>query len=259
MPSGERSGPEHASSASSAPAAREAPPADGGAPLPAPRVARPLVEPPARGRVLVVAPHPDDEAIGPGATLALHHRLGDPIAALFVTTGVHGDRGGRDPRQYVALRRREAEAAAAVLGIARTEFWEHPDGMVVTAADLAAVVERFVDLLRRERPDVVYAPHAGEAHSDHHYVALAVARARARLAGEGAAPRLLGYEVWSPLAPDWAVDVASVYETKLAAIRCYASQLERNDIPRAVDGLNRFRAVLLPPGGRYAEVFEERA
>jgi LmbE family N-acetylglucosaminyl deacetylase len=235
----------------------------GGTPLAAPRIARPLVEPPVRGRVLVVAPHPDDEAIGPGATLALHHRLGDPIGALFVTSGLHGDRGARSPQEYVALRRAEAQAAAAVLGIGRTEFWDYPDGMVVTEADLGAVVERLADLLRRERPDVVYAPHAGETHSDHHFVALAVARARARLAGTGAAPdgapRVLGYEVWSPLEPDWAVDVASVYETKLRAIRCYASQLERNDIPRAVDGLNRFRAVLLPPGGRYAEVFEEPA
>jgi LmbE family N-acetylglucosaminyl deacetylase len=209
--------------------------------------------------VLVVAPHPDDEAIGPGATLALHHQLGDPISAVFVTSGIHGDRGARSPGEYVALRRSEAEAAATVLGISRTEFWDYPDSMVVTEADLAAVAERFVDVMVRERPVLVYAPHAGETHSDHHFVALAVARARKRLAADGIAPRVLGYEVWSPLEPDWAVDVASVYETKLAAIRCYGSQLERNDIPRAVDGLNRFRAVLLPPGGQYAEVFEERA
>jgi LmbE family N-acetylglucosaminyl deacetylase len=243
MSPGERSAEDRASSAA----------------LPAPRVARPLTGPPARGRVLVVAPHPDDEAIGPGATLALHHRLGDPVSALFVTSGVHGDRGGRGPQEYVAQRRGEAEAAAAELGIGRTEFWDYPDGMVVTEADLEAVVARLAELLARERPDVVYAPHAGEAHSDHHFVALAVARALARARPAGSAPRRFGYEVWSPLEPDWAVDVGAVYETKLAAIRCYASQLERNDIPRAVDGLNRYRAVLLPPGGSYAEVFEERA
>jgi LmbE family N-acetylglucosaminyl deacetylase len=223
--------------------------------LPAPKVARPLTAPPARGRVLVVAPHPDDEAIGPGATLVLHRQLGDEVSALFVTSGVHGDQGGaRDPAAYVARRQAEARAAAEVLGIGRTEFWGYPDGMVVTAADLAAVTARLADLLARAAPDVIYAPHLRESHSDHHFVARAVERAH-RAAGSRA--RLYGYEVWSPLEADLAVDVGAVYPRKLEAIRCYASQLERNDIPCAVDGLNRYRAVLLPPGGRHAEVFAE--
>ncbi len=221
--------------------------------LPAPKVARPLTAPPARGRVLVVAPHPDDEAIGPGATLLLHRALGDPVDALFVTSGVHGDhRHAHDPAAYVATRQAEARAAAAVLGIGRTEFWAYPDGMVVTAADLAAVTARLADLFARTRPDVIYAPHLLESHSDHHFVALAVQAAH-RDARSAAA--LFGYEVWSPLDADLAVDVGAVYPRKLEAIRCYASQLEQNDIPRAVDGLNRYRAVLLPPGGQHAEVF----
>lgn len=221
-----------------------------------PPLAKPCREPPARGPVLVVAPHPDDEAIGPGATLLLHRALGDPVDALFVTTGEHGDNGGRLPaEQYVELRRREARAAAAVLGLRELEFWDFPDGMEVTAGDLAAVAARLADVLQRRRPAVVYAPHAGEQHSDHHFVALALREAVAALPGPR--PRVLGYEVWSPARATWAVDVAAVYPAKLQAIRCYASQLERNDIPRAVDGLNRYRAVLLPPGGQYAEVFEE--
>ncbi|MHC4844967.1 MAG: PIG-L deacetylase family protein [Planctomycetota bacterium] len=225
--------------------------------LPAPKVVRPVAAPPARGKVLVVAPHPDDEAIGPGATLAAHAKAGDEIHALFVTSGVHGgDAADEDPEAYVAERRHEAEASAAVLGIGKTEFWGYPDSMVVTAGDLSAVTDRLSGLLAETRPDVIYAPHAGEQHSDHHFVALAVQRA---WRAQGCRGRLYGYEVWSPLDADIAVDVADTYPLKLDAIRCYATQLERNDIPRAVDGLNRFRAVLLPPGGQWAEVFEEYA
>ena len=61
------------------------------APLVSPGLPRTLSEPPAAGRVLVVAPHPDDETLGVGGTLALHADRGDPVHALFVTTGVNGD------------------------------------------------------------------------------------------------------------------------------------------------------------------------
>ncbi|HZM00996.1 MAG TPA: PIG-L family deacetylase, partial [Planctomycetota bacterium] len=187
-------------------------------------------------------------------------RLGDPVEALWVTSGVHGDpRGRADPGAYVALRRAEAEAAAATLGLGATEFWGYPDSMVVTEADLAAVTERLFDRIARTRPDVIYAPHPQEAHSDHHFTALAAIAAHRRALAEvgGYRGHVLGYEVWSACDPHWAVDVGSTYATKLAAIRCYASQLEHNDIPRMIDGLNRFRAVLLPPGGLWAEAFVE--
>ena len=228
--------------------------------LPNPKVARPTQEPPYRGRVLVVSPHPDDESIGPGATLVLHRRLGDPVEALWVTSGVHGDPNGRnDPERYIAVRKGEAEAAAATLGLGPTEFWGYPDSMVVTESDLAAVVERLLDVLARRKPEVVYAPHPTEAHSDHHFTSLAVIQAHRRALQEvpGYQAHVLGFEVWSACDPDWAVDVGAVYETKLAAIRCYRSQLEHNDIPRMIDGLNRYRAVLLPPGGLWAEAFVE--
>jgi len=236
--------------------------------LPAPRPPRPLTAPPHRGRVLVLAPHPDDEVIGPGGTLLLHVAAGDPVFALFLTSGVHGDNRGRyTEADYIALRRREAAAAAAVLGLSGTEFWDYPDNMVVTRGDLAAVTARLRDLVVRLAPDVIYAPHPGELHGDHHFTALAAQAAvgeLARAVAAGAAPAglarppaLLGYEVWSPLEPDWVVDTAAVHQRKLDAVRCYKSQLERNDIPRAVDGLNRFRAVLLPPGGTCAEAFRD--
>ena len=224
-------------------------------PLLVPRVARCLVEPPGRGKVLVVAPHPDDEAIGPGATLALHNKLGDGVVALFVTSGVHGDLSeSMSAAEYVKTRRREAENSAKVLGIGKTVFWEYPDSMVVTQGDMAGVVERMVQLLEEENPDVIYAPHLGEQHSDHHLVGLMVQQA---LEGWDGTARAFGYEVWSPLDADIAVDVEETYPVKLDAIRCYASQLEHQDICSSVEGLNRYRAVLLPPGGVVAEAFED--
>jgi len=218
-----------------------APPSPALAPLPLPAT---LIGPPARGRVLVVAPHPDDESIGVGGTLAAHSRLGDPLHALFVTTGVHGDaRKRHDPAHYIALRRQEAQAAAAVLGIGETMFWDFPDSCVVTEQDLQHITALLGQLYARLKPDVVYAPHAAETHSDHHFVgraALAAHRAA------GGAARLFGYEVWTPVQPDLLVDVTADYERKLAAIGCYRSQLQDTDLLGATEGMNRYRSILLP-------------
>ena len=230
-------------------------------PLSAPAPARPVSEPPWRGRVLVLAPHPDDEAVGPGGALALHARLGDPLAVIFVTNGMHGDASGaEDPSAYVALRQREARASAAVLGIAEVEFWDLPDNCTVTRGDLRAVSARLVQAMERLAPDVVYAPHEGESHSDHHFVAVAAKAAAQRSART---LRLVGYEVWSPQPAQWVLDVTSVYDTKLAAVRCHASQIAHTDLVGAIEGLNAYRSILLPPDGgtshRRAEVYRELA
>ncbi|MFT7462951.1 MAG: LmbE family N-acetylglucosaminyl deacetylase [Pseudohongiellaceae bacterium] len=228
-------------------------------PLPSPAVATVYQDPPFRGNVLVLAPHPDDEAAGPGGALAAHSRLGDSIHGAFITSGVHGDpEDARAPEEYVALRRAEAEASAEVLGMASYEFWGLPDGCTVTHRDLDAVSERLLDLFGRLEPDVIYAPHMGESHSDHHFVALAAVAALGRWSGSA---HLLGYEVWSPMQAHWVLDVTADYETKRAAVRCYPSQLRYTDIMSAIEGLNAYRAILLPQndgaGHRRAEVYCE--
>lgn len=220
-----------------------------------PKVPSVHTEPPHRGPVLVISPHPDDESIGPGATLALHTRLGDPVTVVFATNGVNGDaRRRHDPQEYVARRQAEARAAAEVLGVGHTEFWPFPDGAEASEDDLASLAAHVEDAIRRFEPQVIYVPHGREAHSDHYYCAVTTERARA---ATGTTAATLAYEVWSPLEADLVVDVSATYARKLEAIGRYESQLEEGDILRYVEGLNRFRACLLPHQGEYGEVFAE--
>ena len=62
---------------------------------------------PPEGSILVLAPHPDDETLGPGGSLALHAARGDRVRVVFCTDGGAGDPDGhyRDV-DYVALRQR---------------------------------------------------------------------------------------------------------------------------------------------------------
>lgn len=212
-----------------------------------------LSGPPVRGRVLVLSPHPDDETIGPGGTLLHHVAAGDDVHVAFLTAGTSGDpTGAADPAEYAALREREARAAAAVLGLASLEFWGFPDNHRVNENDLGMLVPKVREVVERVRPDVIYAPHPGEQHSDHHTTAVVTARVLAQL---DKAPAAFGFEVWSPSLAAFVVDTSARYARKVEALRCYSSQLEHTDIERFITGLNAYRAVFLEKGARFGEGF----
>ena len=202
-------------------------------------------------RVLVLSPHPDDEAIGCGGTIRTHVLDGDEVRVVFLTSGERGC-PGRDPAETARTREAEAEAAAVVLGVADLAFWRLPDSALRATR---APVDRLRTLVRDWRPDVLYVPHPGEQHPDH--------RAAARLvrhALDGAlAPVVRLYEVWTPLGGmDAVVDISAHVKAKTAAIRAYASQCAIMRFDEAALALNRYRGEMHSwPGGDYAEVFRE--
>jgi N-acetylglucosamine malate deacetylase 1 len=204
--------------------------------------------------VLVIAPHPDDEAIGCGGAITLHTGRGDRVAAAFLTSGELGlQRLSREEAWQV--REREAEAAAAVLGITSLTFLRRPDCSVWAGVHETAAMLR--PILESEAPRLVYLPHDGEAHPDHQ-AALSIVRVALQkdLPVGLTAPVLLTYEVWTPLSAfDQVQDITPVMARKLTAVRCYTSQTNQHRYDRAVRGLNQYRGALAAQC-RYAEVFQ---
>jgi LmbE family N-acetylglucosaminyl deacetylase len=208
------------------------------------------LEPPPSERVLVIAPHPDDESIGCGATLALHAQRGDDVHVLVVTDGDLGDPRSLFPRDgYVERRREECRRAAAVLGVAAPRFLGHADQSV----DAAALGTQLAAALDELGPTVVYHPAAPEMHPDHHVAARVTLDV---LAARTAPPRSFAYESWVPVVPTHVIDVTAVWGVKRAALACYGSQLVYNDYARACDGLAAYRAIYLPDAER-VEAFAE--
>lgn len=183
-----------------------------------------------RGRVVVVAPHPDDEVLGAGATLAVWAAAGTPILVVAVTDGEASHPGSPTlGRSALAVRRAdERRRALAVLGLDPDAVRRLllPDG-AVAADDVAAAL---TGLLAPD--DVCLAPVAGDGHPDHD----ATAAGSRRVAGEVGAT-VWGYAVWlwhwsTPHDPEVSFAAARrvraagwARRAKAEAIACYLTQI----------------------------------
>jgi LmbE family N-acetylglucosaminyl deacetylase len=154
---------------------------------------------PAPGTVLVLAPHPDDETIMCGATLAALRRRGDPVRVVCITSGAATSVGRHtmapaqgapapsstpspSPAASAApeigigdVREAELHAACAALGVDDVDVWGFTDGGL--PGERAHLAVRLRDELDRLRPDVVIVPFPYDAHADHVAAALALADA----------------------------------------------------------------------------------
>lgn len=219
-----------------------------------------LVWTPGAERVLVLAPHMDDETIGCGGTLALHARQGAAITVVFLTDGRSGGGGigvlsGEARREkeneLVHTRKREAKSALATLGISDMRCLDARDGRLAEDVDSAAATLRAV--LQDVRPQIVYLPIFTDEHTDHRAANLVLLKA---IDAEGADFQCAGYEVWTPLFPNCLVDIGSTMSLKREALAHYKSQLQDGDYMHASEGLNAYRSIaLLGSRDSYAEAF----
>jgi len=181
------------------------------------------------GRILIIAPHPDDEVLGCGGTIARLADSGSTVEVAIVTTG----KEPRYDRAGVERLRAEAAAAHALLGVGATHYLDLPaaelDG--VPHADLNAAIGSLIDAVL---PDTIFVPFIGDIHLDHQLVfrsTMVAARPRRAIYPH----TILAYETlsetnWSApyvepmFAPTVYVDIEATLDRKLAAFAAYRSQ-----------------------------------
>lgn len=201
-------------------------------------------------RVLVIAPHADDEVISAGGLLAQAAARGVAVRVVHLTDGSAGDPHGRFG-DIVAIRRAESDAALATLGLAPAEELGFRDGTL--GADVDALADRLQVALRAFGPETVIALSPFEAHADHRVAAEALRRA---LPGAPSVQRVLWAGVNSPVPANVLVDITPALAQKDAAMACYASQIATNDIRTKVCALDASRTVNVDlPGVSACEAF----
>lgn len=186
-------------------------------------------------RALVLAPHPDDESLGLGGTIALYSgKVHFTVVAVSNGEAVNIPEDGRGE-----LRKKELEAAVKTLGARELICLNIPDGKFPEHGN--SIRSKLSDLFAGRMPQIVFVPAPVDLHPDHRETALAcmeVSRGFPFIT-------LAFYEIYNPIRFNVLVDIGPVIETKKRALMHYHySMLKKEETFIASNlGLNRSRSL----------------
>ena len=158
-------------------------------------------------RILVMAPHQDDEVLGCGGTICLYARQGGEVKVLYMTDGSYG--GIDDIGSELAQRRKiEAKAGLRELGLQDAVFLDRQDTNLICDPK---TVKEVLRILNEFQPNKIFVPFYFELHPDHFTTGLILAKALQSYANP---IECYCYEVWTPIFPNLIVDMSSVLTSR---------------------------------------------
>ena len=204
-------------------------------------------------KILVVAPHADDEIIGVGGTIAKRIAEGAEVYVCIVTKGV----SPIFTEKYMQTLRNETFECHKKAGIKNTYFLEFPS-VTLEKESRYKINDAIYEVIREVLPDDIYIPHNGDMQRDHRIVAESTMVA-ARPKYDHKIKNIYAYETLSETGwnipniqnefiPNVYVNISDYMEQKIKYMNCYKSQL--NDFPNArsieaIEALARFRGALM--------------
>ena len=123
-------------------------------------------------RILVVAPHPDDEIAGCAGTLLHHLAAGDEVCILFVTDGGSSRALGLNREEMVRRRHLEAAAVVRASGVSHSIWMGLPEGNWQPEQ----FWPQWQSALAEWQPQMMYVPSRIDFHPEHHQAAYALSR-----------------------------------------------------------------------------------
>lgn len=213
---------------------------------------------------LIVAPHPDDAELGVGGTIVRLISRGWKVGILDLTSG--------EPTPLGSLKRRAAETRAATLALGSP--WRKNLGLPNRSLEPSLENRRaLATVFRSVRPRLIFAPYWEDAHPDHLAATKLVEDARfwsklskTDIPGTPFHPARILYYFSVHLRiverPNLLLDISAQVDAKVAALKCYASQLVDNQpegVPGVIDSVfDRTRFWGHTVGVRHAEPFASR-
>lgn len=209
------------------------------------------MQPPAGKRILVISPHPDDELLGCGGTLAaaLRSDARTVVRVLYLTDGEQGVASPPDAAEAARVRREEARRGLLLIGIEHPLHAAFPDGNLAAGE---AEVGYMREQLERFEPEVVMVPAPLDPHPDHRAAAAILAHALQRPCAPQ--PSVWIYEVQPCIPMNCLIRIDATRQTKADALAEHRSQGAARLIAAGC-GNAAGRALYAPSGWRFAEAF----
>ena len=192
-------------------------------------------------RVLVIAPHPDDEIISSGGTILKLVDSGADIKVIYLTSGEEIEKNTREQEALEVAKRLKT----------MSEFWHYTVHGI--KADEGSK-RRLISTLEDFEPQAVFIPFLSDDHPDH--------RSSNRFFYEALkdykklSPEIWAYQVYSTLMPNVVIDITQEVERKSELINLFNSQMKRRNWSHYAKGLNAMNSRFLRTSeARYAECF----
>ena len=204
-------------------------------------------------KVLVFAPHPDDEILGCGGTMIKHIEAGNEVYVCIVTKGCLP----LFPPEGTERTRSEAHNCHQHIGVKKTFFLDFP-AVMIDKENRYEVNGKILDVVKEVQPEEVYIPHWGDMQKDHQIVADACMVAL-RPKYEPKVKRIYSYETMSETAwnapnvqnefiPNVFVDITETLSKKIEALSFFETQLSPFPDARSiesVEALAKYRGALM--------------
>ena len=213
-------------------------------------------------KVLVIAPHPDDETLGCGGTLLKHKNSGDKIYWATITN-IQSENGWSE--EQVQKRQKEIHQVADMYGFEKIFNLDFPTTMLGTIS-YNDLISKLCVVIQELKPSIVYLPNRSDVHTDHQVTF----RAATSCCKNFRAPfinKILMYECLSEtefapalnentFVPNVFVDISAYMEQKLTIMSVFESEVMPDNLPRsfnAIKALGAYRGSRI--GVDYAEAF----
>ena len=191
-------------------------------------------------KILVIAPHPDDEVLGCGGTIAKHSKQGDEIYLCIVTKAYTPDWS----EEFIENRKKEIEKANKILGIEKTYFLDYPTVKLDTFPQ-KELNDSITKVVAEVKPEIVYIPHKGDLNKDHRLIFEASLVATRPMNHK--IKKILSYESLSetewgqpiePFTPNVYIDISDTIKTKIGAMKAYKGEIKPYPHPRSLEMIN---------------------
>jgi len=214
-------------------------------------------------KILVIAPHPDDEVLGCGGSIKKYSKQGDDVYLCIATKAYTPDW----TEEFIKNRQQEINCAVNILGIKKVYFLDFPTVKLDTIPqkELNDSISKIVEELK---PELVFIPFERDINKDHKLVSEACLVALRPKPGLNV-KKVFYYEVlseteWAKPArkiedvflPNFYENISENLNDKLKAMECYKSELKEYPHPRSLEGIKVLAQKRgMEIGIEYAEAF----